>query len=224
MSNKALLIGINYIGTRSKLNGCHKDIENVFSYLKDRFQVVNEVKLVSSSPASSLERDLSISGTDEKDMYSIVQHLRLKFENDKQGADTHSVTSLSAKEYKKLTNIDMAHATVEVLQLRDDQEGAHRPTRENILKGFAWLVADATSDSHLFLHYSGHGSHQKDLNGDEENGGDDESICPVDYDTAGMIIDDDIRKLLVDPLPAECSLRCVFDCCHSGTVRVKIYS
>ena len=33
MSKKALLIGINYIGTSSALNGCINDVENIKRYL-----------------------------------------------------------------------------------------------------------------------------------------------------------------------------------------------
>ncbi len=33
-----------------------------------------------------------------------------------------------------------------------------------------------------------------------------------------MIIDDELRKLLVEPLKNGSKLTCVFDCCHSGTI------
>ena len=41
----------------------------------------------------------------------------------------------------------------------------------------------------FFFHFSGHGSRVKDTDGDEADGWD-ETICPVDYDRAGMIVDD----------------------------------
>ena len=56
-------------------------------------------------------------------------------------------------------------------------------------------MKDAQPNDSLFLHYSGHGGQTFDLNGDEEDGLD-EFICPVDYNSAGYIIDDDLKTLL----------------------------
>lgn len=86
-------------------------------------------------------------------------------------------------------------------------------TKANILTAMHWLVANATSDSKLLIHYSGHGGLTADLNNDESSHKD-STICPAD---GGIIIDDELRAILVDPLPAKCSLRAIFDCCHSGT-------
>ena len=41
---------------------------------------------------------------------------------------------------------------------------------------------------------SGHGSQKRDADGDESDGFD-ETICPVDYSSAGEILDDDMNKL-----------------------------
>lgn len=68
----------------------------------------------------------------------------------------------------------------------------------------------------LLLHFSGHGSQRRDTDGDEEDGMD-ETICPMDYQRAGVIVDDDLFKLLVAPLPTGCRLTAIFDCCHSGS-------
>ncbi len=40
----------------------------------------------------------------------------------------------------------------------------------------------------------------------------------VDYNEAGLILDDDLFEILVKPLPKDAHLVCIFDCCHSGTV------
>ncbi|RKP22239.1 peptidase C14, caspase domain-containing protein [Syncephalis pseudoplumigaleata] len=55
------------------------------------------------------------------------------------------------------------------------------------------------------------------LDGDEKDG-QDETIVPLDYEKAGMIVDDDLHELLVRPLKPGVRLTAVFDCCHSGTV------
>jgi hypothetical protein len=52
--------------------------------------------------------------------------------------------------------------------------------------------------------------------GDEADGYD-ETICPVDYQQAGMISDDELHAILCRNLPAGCRLTAIFDCCHSGS-------
>ena len=42
---------------------------------------------------------------------------------------------------------------------------------------------------YLFFHYSGHGGQQADKDGDEADGKD-ETLVPLDYQTAGQITDD----------------------------------
>jgi len=97
-------------------------------------------------------------------------------------------------------------------------DGSHdTPSAKNILEGFRWLVDDAEDSDSLFLHYSGHGGHTADESGDEKDG-QDETIIPVDYQTAGQITDDVLFEELVLPLPAGVQMTCLMDCCHSGTV------
>ena len=91
------------------------------------------------------------------------------------------------------------------------------PTRANMTSAFRWLVAGAGVGDQLFLHYSGHGSQLRSQMFQEADGLD-EVIVPVDYETAGMIRDDELRALLVTPLRGTgAALRAVLDCCHSGT-------
>lgn len=102
--------------------------------------------------------------------------------------------------------------------LTDDQPNPlSRPTRANIIRACHWLVEGARPNDSLFLHFSGHGGQTEDLDGDEEDGLD-ETIYPVDFKTAGMIVDDELHDILVKPLPAGCRLTAIFDCCHSGSV------
>jgi len=101
--------------------------------------------------------------------------------------------------------------------LTDDQHDPQfRPTRANILNALQWLAAGAAPGDALFFHFSGHGAQQEDHTGTEDDGMD-ETICPVDFDRAGMITDDTIFSLIVAPLPSGCRLTAVMDCCHSGT-------
>lgn len=90
-----------------------------------------------------------------------------------------------------------------------------RATRVAILSGFKWLITGAKKGDVLVFHYSGHGSQIADVGG-EELDGKDETICPHDYATAGMIKDDDLRGMLAG-LPAGVNLDVFLDSCHSGT-------
>ncbi|WVQ98413.1 hypothetical protein IAU59_005536 [Kwoniella sp. CBS 9459] len=113
----------------------------------------------------------------------------------------------------------------DIVLLTDDvNDPRTMPTRENIIKGMRWLVEGAKRDDSLFLHYSGHGTQTEDLDGDEGDD-DDEAICPVDYQNAGLIVDDESgHELVVKPLPAGCRLTAIFDSCHSGTVMDLAYA
>ncbi|KAF9434132.1 Ca(2+)-dependent cysteine protease [Entomortierella beljakovae] len=103
------------------------------------------------------------------------------------------------------------------ITLTDDQTDPSRvPTRANILSAMAWLVQDAQPNDSFLFHYSGHGG-QTDDGGRDEDDGCDETIYPVDHESAGVIVDDEMHKLMVHPLPAGCRLTAVMDCCHSGS-------
>ena len=139
---RALLVGINYIGTSSELRGCINDINNMVSYL---------------------------------------QTVR-------------------------------AYASCIVLS----DVAPRKPTRANILEAFKELLQGVRAGDELWFHYSGHGSLQRDNNGDEESGAD-SCICPLDYRQAGLITDDVVRSELAALVPAGARLYMVLDMCHSGT-------
>ncbi|CCC68261.1 hypothetical protein NCAS_0B01770 [Naumovozyma castellii] len=145
---KALLIGINYIGSQNALRGCINDAHNIFNFLSTRY----------------------------------------------------------------------GYSTDDIVILTDDQTDMVRvPTRANIIRAMQWLVRDAQPNDSLFFHYSGHGGQVKDLDGDEEDGMDD-VIYPVDFQSAGPLIDDDMHDIMVKPLREGVRLTALFDSCHSGTV------
>ncbi len=103
--------------------------------------------------------------------------------------------------------------------LTDDGKGHAQPTRANMIEGFKWLLAGAKANDSLFLHYSGHGGTQKDTDPNtDEIDGQDETWCPVDYDKAGQIVDDELYELLVKPLPVGVRLTVISDACHSASV------
>ena len=90
----------------------------------------------------------------------------------------------------------------------------------NILNRLRAMVNSSRAGDTLVFQYAGHGTEVPDLDGDEPtvNGqpGEDQAICPVDFETGDLIIDDDIRAIL-DRLPAGVKLTCFLDSCHSGS-------
>lgn len=147
---KALFIGINYIGTNNKLNGCINDANAMMRFAMQNY------------------------GYRQEDIVILTD-------------DFHQ-----------------------------HQNSRAMPTRANIIDAMHWLVRGAQPNDSLIFHYSGHGATTKDLDGDEDNGLD-ETICPLDFQTAGMIVDDEMNIILVQSLPPGCRLTAFFDSCHSGS-------
>lgn len=111
------------------------------------------------------------------------------------------------------------HGFTDITMVTDDAKNkgtALYPTRANLLTHMTNLVKGAQAGDSLFLHYSGHGSQEKDTDGDEQDGMD-ETIVPSDYATAGQITDDVLHRILVESLPRGTRLTVIMDCCHSGS-------
>ena len=107
--------------------------------------------------------------------------------------------------------------------LRDDTTRSTRdaphPTLYNIKRAltkavrFAQEHKDTVEDVVVF--YSGHGTSTRDHSRDEEDGLD-EALVPSDYLDKGLLRDDQLLEIFKD-VPATVRVRCVLDCCHSGT-------
>ena len=124
-----------------------------------------------------------------------------------------------------MNNFGFSDDSDHMLVLTDDQSGSHSPTRENIVRGMKWLVEGAKAGDSLFFHYSGHGGSQADSSPEsDEADGMDETLIPVDYTSNGVIVDDEIHHMLVEPLPKAVRLTAVMDCCHSGSIFDLPYS
>ncbi|CAL5407617.1 unnamed protein product [Camellia sinensis] len=105
-----------------------------------------------------------------------------------------------------------------ILMLTEEEaDPLRRPTKHNIRMAMYWLVQGCQPGDSLVLHYSGHGSQQRNYTGDEIDGFD-ETLCPLDFETQGMIVDDEINATIVRPLPPGVKLHAIIDACHSGTV------
>ncbi|RFU32523.1 Acting on peptide bonds (peptidase), partial [Scytalidium lignicola] len=114
-------------------------------------------------------------------------------------------------------NENFGYRREDMVILTDDQQNPmSQPTKQNILRAMHWLVKDAQPNDSLFFHYSGHGGQTKDLDGDEPDGYD-EVIYPVDFRQVGHIVDDEMHRIMVQPLKPGVRLTAIFDSCHSGT-------
>jgi len=118
-----------------------------------------------------------------------------------------------------------------------------QPTKANIVREIKALVQDVQPGDRLVFYYAGHGYQLVSQQASEEDGLD-EALLPSDhlgepFDADGyplhsykeyrdqpqyrkiidrLLIDDELRKLLVDPLPAGAHLTAIFDACHSKTM------
>ncbi|KAL8227945.1 hypothetical protein R6Q57_015529 [Mikania cordata] len=105
-----------------------------------------------------------------------------------------------------------------IVMLTEEETDPNRiPTGRNMRTALSWLISGCQSGDSLVFHFSGHGSRQRNHNGDEIDGYD-ETLCPLDFETDGMIIDDEINATIVRPLPHGVRLHAIIDSCHSGTV------
>ena len=103
-----------------------------------------------------------------------------------------------------------------IVILMDD--GNHtEPTKANIIDAYKTIIGQAEENDAVFLHYSGHGTKLRDRDGDEGDGYD-EALVPRDFQSSGMILDDDLYEYLIKDLPDGVHMTCLMDCCHSGTI------
>ncbi|WVO21757.1 uncharacterized protein IAS62_003069 [Cryptococcus decagattii] len=97
--------------------------------------------------------------------------------------DVHNVQKFITERYGYQLN--------DIVMLTDDMKDARTmPTRDNIIKAMKWLVDGAQRDDALFFLLD-----MTPIDGDEQDG-QDEAICPVDYETASLLIDDDTTSFL----------------------------
>ncbi|KAL1747559.1 caspase domain-containing protein [Schizophyllum fasciatum] len=111
-------------------------------------------------------------------------------------------------------------SNITVMKDADDIEEGLWPNETNIRKQLKALTQDCAPRDRFFFSYAGHAEQKKErVKGSEEDGMD-EFIVPYDADLSGArcIIDDDLRKYLVDPLKSRCKLVAVMDACHSATL------
>ena len=90
-------------------------------------------------------------------------------------------------------------------------------TKAGMVAAFQKIIADAVAGDVVAITFSGHGTYQRDTDGDEADGID-EALCPYDVQTHdAALIDDEIHALL-GARQDGVHLVLISDSCHSGTV------
>lgn len=93
-------------------------------------------------------------------------------------------------------------------------------TRSAIVGQLSDLIRGSRAGDVLAFQFAGHGTQLPDLDGDETDGdsaGQDEALCPVDFDQGHFVIDDDLGAIF-NTIPDGVSVTVFTDCCHSGTI------
>lgn len=119
----------------------------------------------------------------------------------------------------KLLTTQYGYLPENIVSLRDD-DTTNMPTLANIIIALNKIIAQSSSSSEIWIHYSGHGTQLTDINGDESDAKD-EAIIPVDYLSSGFITDDRLFDIIKN---TKCRTMMCFDSCHSGSVCDLQYS
>lgn len=89
-------------------------------------------------------------------------------------------------------------------------------TKENVVAHLACQLDALLPGATCVFTFSGHGTWIPDLDGDEPDRRD-EALCPYDMSETNLILDDELRVMLVGR-PKGTRVFMVTDACHSGTV------
>jgi hypothetical protein len=102
---------------------------------------------------------------------------------------------------------------IKILKDRNNRDKKTYPYANNIISELKDICNN--KNSHLYIHYAGHGIGVADDNGDEKDGKD-ECIVPLDYHKT--LIKDDLIASVIKNLDKSSKLHIAFDCCHSGSI------
>jgi len=110
---------------------------------------------------------------------------------------------------------EMGFETENITMLHEDVNDVDFiPTNDNILHHLNEFINNSKETDELWFHYSGHGSVRRDRSNDELTNIDSVMI-PYDFQTKGVILDDEIYAIIKN---VKCNLFLLLDCCHSGSI------
>jgi len=108
----------------------------------------------------------------------------------------------------------------EVTEFYDKQVGSSQgfPDRDLIINWIQRTASTLGPDDTFIWFYAGHGNGAEDLDGDEDDGQDEELCFVTQEGQYNPIKDDEIGDLLYSAFNPETHILVVTDCCHSATV------
>ena len=129
-----------------------------------------------------------------------------------------------ANDVTLLRDVLRARDVTDITVLADGVEGAAVPTRAAILTAFEELAQTAQAGDFVYIHMSGHGTRQRDLEGDETDGLD-EVFLPSDTGRANAgettipnaLVDDEIGAAVKRIRTKGANVWLVMDACHAGS-------
>ena len=132
-------------------------------------------------------------------------------------------------EDRRITSLNGARNDVALIQRTLQQYGFEsrniktlldrQATKKGILLAFEKLIEQSDSNDVVVIHYSGHGSYVRDLDGDESDGLD-ETWVVHDSDLRGTndLTDDELAVLVSRLAERVPNITLLIDSCHSGTL------
>ncbi len=129
-----------------------------------------------------------------------------------------------ANDVNLLSDVLQMRGATDILILTDGIDGSRRPTLASIEDGFAEISSRAMPGDLVYVHLSGHGTRQHDLEGDETDGLD-EVFLPANVaraENGGTVVpnaltDDRINELVMAIRRKGADVWLVMDSCHSGS-------
>ena len=94
-------------------------------------------------------------------------------------------------------------------------------TKQAMVDRFRNVIAEAASGDLIVITFSGHGTFELDLNGDELKGLD-QALCPYDLQTGGQALTDDEIHALFKARKSGVRIILISDSCHSGSVNRNV--
>ena len=110
------------------------------------------------------------------------------------------------------------------LEVYTDDVDKKNTSYDGIVRNLYNLAIESYSNNldFVWIHFSGHGSQVRDTSGDELDYMD-EGICPSDYQTKGIVIDD-ILNHVISRFNPKTKILFICDSCHSGSILDLRYS
>eukprot|EP01061_Rhynchopus_euleeides_P021412 TRINITY_DN34943_c0_g2_i1.p2 TRINITY_DN34943_c0_g2~~TRINITY_DN34943_c0_g2_i1.p2 ORF type:complete len:380 (+),score=182.03 TRINITY_DN34943_c0_g2_i1:61-1140(+) len=215
--------------TNALLKHCYKPgevswaqvLSSMVKFLEE--QGYTQRPMLSTSRKTDLKEKFTISGDQSGDKHALL--IGINYVSHEKGRLSGCVNDVvSMKSYIKTQGFSEDNMVFITDEDHSDIPSHQHPNKKDIEEAIDTFVGKAKPGDSLFFHYSGHGGQKADQWGGDEADGKDETLIPDDYQSNGVIRDDELFTRLCSKLPKGVRLVAVMDCCHSGTILDLPYS